>query len=121
MRKLGELEARIMDQLWTWNRPATVREVLDAITAKKPLAYTTVMTVMDNLHTKGALLRDREGRAYLYRPAATRDDYVAELMRDALAASNDHTAALLRFTEQLDADESAALRGALRRLARRKR
>ena len=121
MRKLGELEARIMDTLWTWQRPAPVREVLDVLSVERPLAYTTVMTVMDNLHKKGWLLRDRDGRAYMYRPAASREDYVAELMHDALSASTDQAAALVRFTEQLGPDESVALRTALRRLARRRR
>lgn len=119
MRKLGELEATIMDLLWSWNRPASVREILETI--QKPLAYTTVMTVADNLHGKGWLLREREGRAYLYRPASSREDYVAELMRDALGASTDHAAAFVRFAEQLDSAESEALRAALRRLSRRKR
>lgn len=121
MRKLGELEATIMDLLWSWNRPASVRELVDVISAKRPLAYTTVMTVADNLHGKGWLLRERDGRAYLYRPASTREDYVAELMHDALGATTDHAAAFVRFAEQLDRAESEALRVALRRLSRRKK
>lgn len=120
MRKLGELEARIMDLLWTANRPVSVREVREILATRRPLAYTTVMTVMDTLHGKGWLLRDREGRAYIYRPASSREDYVAELMHDALSASADHAAALVRFTEQLNEEESTALRNALRRMARRK-
>ncbi|MET9871631.1 BlaI/MecI/CopY family transcriptional regulator, partial [Streptomyces sp. NPDC006386] len=44
MRRLGDLEAEIMDRLWTWNRPATVREVVDDINKTRPIAYTTVMT-----------------------------------------------------------------------------
>lgn len=120
VRRLGELEAKIMDLLWSWDRSASVRQVLDAVNADRPLAYTTVMTVMDNLHSKGFLMRERDGRAYLYRCSASREDYIAELMRDALAASSDHTAALARFTEQLNDEESNALRSALRRIARRK-
>lgn len=120
MRKLGELEARIMGLLWAWARPASVREVLEAIAVERQLAYTTVMTVMDNLYRKGWLLRDQEGRAYLYRPASSRENYVAELMHDALSASTDHAATLVRFTEQLSVEESTALRTALRRIARRK-
>lgn len=122
-RKLGELEARLMDVLWDSAQPVSVRHVLTAITSHvgdKQLAYTTVMTVLDNLFQKGWLQRDLDGRAYLYRPAASREDYVAELMRDALASSPDQTAALVRFTEQLTPSESDALRVALqmRRTAR---
>ena len=53
MRRFGELEAVIMDRLWEWGRPALVREVVDDLHGDRPLAYTTVMTVMENLHRKG--------------------------------------------------------------------
>ena len=53
MRQLGELEAVIMDRLWEWGRPALVREMVDDLHDERPLAYTTVMTVMENLHRKG--------------------------------------------------------------------
>ena len=122
MRGFGELEAKIMDRLWSRGEPATVREILEELRAgRRVIAYTTVMTVMDNLHTKGWLQRERDGRAYRYRPSESREHYVAELMRDALTTSTDHAAALVRFTEQLSEDESVALRAALRKIARRKR
>lgn len=122
MRGFGELEAKIMDRLWARDEPATVREILEELRAgRRVIAYTTVMTVMDNLHTKGWLQRERDGRAYRYRPSESREHYVAELMRDALTTSTDHAAALVRFTEQLSEDESVALRAALRKIARRKR
>jgi predicted transcriptional regulator len=38
MRRLGDLEAEIMDRLWTWDRPATVREVVDDINRTRPVA-----------------------------------------------------------------------------------
>lgn len=120
MRGFGDLEAKIMDRLWSWNNPATVREVLDDLRAQRDIAYTTVMTVMDNLHRKGWLQRELDGRAYRYRPTSSRDQYVAALMRDALTSSADHAATLMRFTEQLSEDESVALRRAMRRLGRRK-
>lgn len=122
MRGFGELEAKIMDRLWSRGEPATVREILEELRAgRRVIAYTTVMTVMDNLHTKGWLQRERDGRAYRYRPSESREHYVAELMRDALTTSTDHAAALVRFTEKLSDDESVALRAALRKIARRKR
>ena len=45
MRRLGELEAEIMDRFWRWGRPATVREVVDDINRHRSVAYTTVTTV----------------------------------------------------------------------------
>ncbi|MEU1167732.1 BlaI/MecI/CopY family transcriptional regulator, partial [Streptomyces sp. NPDC005921] len=47
MRRLGDLEAEIMDRLWRWRRSATVREIVDDINRTRPVAYTTVMTVDD--------------------------------------------------------------------------
>src|SRR6201981_329270 len=68
MRRVGELEAVIMERLWEWGRPALVREVVDDLHGDRPLAYTTVMTVMENLHRKGWLRRERDGRAGGYEP-----------------------------------------------------
>ena len=55
MRTMGELEAVVMQILWSAENPTTVREVLAKIDRHPPLAYTTVLTVMDNLHRKGFL------------------------------------------------------------------
>jgi predicted transcriptional regulator len=116
MRGFGELEAVIMDVVWRWGRPATVREVVEHLRSGRQIAYTTVMTVMDNLHRKGWLAREREGRAYRYEPVASREEYTAGLMREALGGSEDRTAALAHFVAQMDPAESAALRAALARL-----
>jgi Penicillinase repressor len=58
MRGFGDLEAVIMDRLWTWNRPATVREVLEDLQAYRDIAYTTVMlySVLDEAGDRGAVL-----------------------------------------------------------------
>jgi predicted transcriptional regulator len=69
VRQFGELEAVIMDRLWQSGRPVLVREVLDDLRKDRPLAYTTVMTVMENLHRKGWLRRHRDGPAWHYEPA----------------------------------------------------
>ena len=63
MRQFGELEAVIMHRLWAWGRPALVREMVDDLQKDRQIAYTTVMTVMDNLYRKGWLRRRRDGRA----------------------------------------------------------
>lgn len=120
MRGFGDLEAKVMDCLWSGQDSATVRDVLEHLRAEREIAYTTVMTVMDNLHKKGWLQRELDGRAYRYRPTASREHYTAELMRDALTTSTDRAATLVRFTEQLSAEESTALRHALRRVGRRR-
>lgn len=70
MHGLGELEAVIMDRLWSRGEPATVREVLTDLRQHREIAYTTVLTVMDNLYRKGFLRREPAGRAYRYAPVA---------------------------------------------------
>ncbi|MEU2069958.1 BlaI/MecI/CopY family transcriptional regulator [Streptomyces anulatus] len=119
MRRLGDLEAEIMDCLWTWGRPATVREVVDDINIRRPAAYTTVMTVATILFKKGWLTREKQGQAWLYTPVRSREAYAAALMEDALGVSEDRPAALAHFVEQMNEDEVAALREALRAAGRR--
>ena len=113
MRRFGELEAAIMDRLWELNEPATVRTVLESLRPQRALAYTTVMTVMDNLHRKEWLTRVRVGRAFVYQPAASRQEYSAGLMAQALDTSSDRTATLMHFFSTLDTAETALLRDAL--------
>ena len=67
---LGPLEASIVQTIWcSKKRPITVREVLEELKKKKPIAYTTVMNTMDRLYEKGVLDRQIEkgkGGTYLY-------------------------------------------------------
>ena len=113
MRQLGELEAAIMDRLWEWGRPALVREVVEDLRGDRPLAYTTVMTVMENLYRKGWLRRERDGRAWRYEPTSSRSGYTAALMSDALATSPDRRTALKHFALQMSPHDAALLREAL--------
>jgi predicted transcriptional regulator len=113
MRQLGELEAVIMDRLWEWGRPAPVREVLDDLRKDRTIAYTTVMTVMENLHRKGWLRRHRDGRAWLYEPTGSRSGYTASLMSDALATSTDRRTALAHFVLQMSPHDADLLQHAL--------
>ena len=103
-----------MDLMWRREHPATVRQVLQHLTAARPLAYTTVMTVMDHLHRKGFLTRVKDGRAWLYEPAMTREEHTARLMHDALAEAGDHTATLAYFLARMTSAETQALRWLLR-------
>lgn len=113
VRSLGRLESVVMQRLWSYDRPATVREVLEELRRDRAIAYTTVMTVMDNLHRKGFLTRELVGRAYRYRPARTREEHNAAVMGEVLAGSHDRAATLLRFVEQMPPAEVAELRQVL--------
>jgi predicted transcriptional regulator len=64
MQRFGELEAVIMHRLWQLGRSALVRKMVDDLLEDRALAFTTVMTVMDNLYRKGWLRRERDGRAW---------------------------------------------------------
>src|SRR5947209_11416979 len=113
MRQFGELEAVIMDRLWEWGRPALVREVVDDLSRDRSIAYTTVMTVMENLHRKGWLRRQRDGRAWRYEPTGSRSGYTAALMSEALATNPDRRTALAHFVLQMSPHDAALLREAL--------
>ena len=109
MRRFGELEAVIMDRLWERGRPTLVREMVEDLREDRALAYTTVMTVMDNLYRKGWLRRERDGRAWRYEPVLTRQAYTARLMHEALAVSDDRAGVLARFVAEIDPADAAAL------------
>lgn len=116
MRSFGELEAKIMGVVWAAQSPVTVQHVVDSLAdAAHEVAYTTAITVIERLRSKGWLDRKRQGRSYLY--VATRDEarYTAWLMGEALGASSDRSAALLSFTDTLSPAEVDALRAALDR------
>lgn len=104
-----------MDVLWAQDTPLTAREV-GRLIADRDLAPTTVMTVLDRLTRKGFLTRTRDGRAWRYRPAASRDAYVAELMLEALDLTGDRTAALTRFAQAVSGEEAEVLRQVLMEL-----
>src|SRR5260370_42552048 len=89
MRRFGELEAVIMDRLWEQGRPMLVREMVQDLRGDRPLAYTTVMTVMENLHRKGWLRRGRGGRAGRYEPARAPAGAPAAPRNDAAAPTAD--------------------------------
>ena len=101
-----------METLWAAAAPVTARDVQDAL-ATRDLATTTVLTVLGRLERKGLVSREREGRAHRYTAVASREDHVAELMRDALDAAPDRGAVLARFLGSIPADERAALRDLL--------
>jgi predicted transcriptional regulator len=114
-----------MEALWDagdgW---LTVREVHDVLSKDRDIAYTTVMTVLDRMARKDLVERERDGRAWRYRPAQTRGAMTAEVMRQALgefAESNepDRQAALVAFVGESSAADRQALRDALAALERR--
>jgi predicted transcriptional regulator len=77
-RYLGDLQASVMEIFWR-RESATVREVADELNTNRPLAYTTVLTLVSRLWSRGLLQRAPEGRGFRYRAAKSRDDFLGEL------------------------------------------
>lgn len=117
MNTLGDLEKAVMEALWSSDQPRTVREVTEALADRGP-AYTTVMTVLDRLARKHLVTRDKDGRAWRYAPAASRDAYIAELMLNALELTGDRDAALTHFARSVSEPEARVLREELSRHTR---
>lgn len=113
-RQLGDLEDAVMSRVWQWNRPVTVREVLEDLQRERSIAYTTVMTVMDNLHQKGWVRREVDGRAYRYTAVSTRAAYAAALMNEAWSKSDNPAAALVAFFGMMSPAQRDALEDAVR-------
>ena len=118
--RLHELEALVMEEVWR-REVATVRDVMEALNkgAGKSRAYTTVMTIMDRLHTKGLLDRRQERNTYIYTPRLSRDEYAnvrAEAEVDELV-SEWGDVALVHFAKQMGTLDPKR-REQLRRLAR---
>lgn len=83
---LGELEAEIMEFVWREAvTPLPARAVADRVGKARGVQYITVVTVLNNLCRKGLLQREREGRAFQYEPALTRDEFVAQVSREVLS------------------------------------
>jgi predicted transcriptional regulator len=108
---LGPLEGEAMNALWRSGEPLTVRQLLEQLNTGRtqPLAYTTVMTVMNRLTEKGALRRERRGRGYAYEPTA--DNTAGIAVNSVVREFGD--AALAQFVDQARADPKL-----LRRLER---
>jgi BlaI family transcriptional regulator, penicillinase repressor len=78
-----DAEHAILDVLWT-QEEASVREVTEALAGRKPVAYTTVLTMLGVLHRKGLVQHRSEGRAFIYRAAVTRAEVRARALGNLL-------------------------------------
>lgn len=109
MRNLGPLESAVMSLLWNADEALSVRQVHEEL-RDRDLAYTTVATVLEKLHRKEWLDRERIGRVWFYRPRVQSSEHAASLMREALAASTSPRATFLKFVDEISEEEAALLR-----------
>lgn len=75
-KSMGGLEEAVMLVLWRSAEPLSVRGVMQRLRRRPALAYTTVLTVLRRLHAKGLLARSKEGKAYVYAPAVSRERWM---------------------------------------------
>jgi predicted transcriptional regulator len=117
---LTEAELRLMEVIWTLGR-ATVAEVADALPGDQPLAYNTVLTTMRILEDKGFLrhTKAKEGRAFIYRPAVTREsasrNAVRHLLRRFFGDSPEALVLNLLENEKIDDQEMQRIRETVKR------
>jgi BlaI family penicillinase repressor len=78
---LGARELAIMKIVWRLEE-ASVREVYETLRKRRTVAYTTVMTMMGTLETKGYLRKRADGRAFRYRPARPEERVITSLVRE---------------------------------------
>src|SRR3954469_14030033 len=111
---LTRQELAIMKVVWTLER-ATVRDVFDQLRASRPVACTTVLTMMKILEQKGYVTKTRDERAFVYRPARPRQQVIGGMVREFVdrvfdGASRPMLLHLVRQTKLSDKDRKALLR-----------
>ncbi|MDY7527571.1 MULTISPECIES: BlaI/MecI/CopY family transcriptional regulator [Cryobacterium] len=117
MGSLGVLERLLMDVLWDSGESLPANELRDRLLTpaasaanRKPLATTTVLTVLSRLETKGFVVRDRGIRPHRYRAMTTRAEHTAGLMHEVLGSAPDRQDALARFIGNVSPQEAETLR-----------
>ncbi|HJS07803.1 MAG TPA: BlaI/MecI/CopY family transcriptional regulator [Pirellulales bacterium] len=103
---LGELQAEVMEIVWDKGQ-ATVADVVEAISRRRPVTYTTVLVAMQKLRRKGWLKHKSEGRAYVYSPRRTREQVHGGLLKEFLRSAFGGDARLL-LSQLLDAQPMSA-------------
>ena len=111
VRGRGDLEQQVFATLVASGHPMTTSEVREAL--GDGLAYTTVMTVLVRMHTKGRVTRERAGRSYAYTAVVDEAELAARQINRLLDAHGDRAAVLTRFAGELSDDESRLLRSVL--------
>ncbi len=106
------LELLCLNALWTLGE-ANVRDVQEIVVRTRPLAYTTIMTVLDRLVRKGKLTRRKHGRAFVYRPETSREEMRRAAVRELVEALFDGSEQeLLAFLQPADTRASGVAAGA---------
>ena len=118
-----ELELDILKILWD-ESPLPVREVRARLAsqADRPLAHSTVITMLNIMHGKGFLKRKKDGKAFLFSPKVKKESVTGKMMGDLLSRAFDGSPAAMMLnlleTNDIDADELSELRKLIARKAK---
>lgn len=112
-RRAGQLEAEIITTLSASDRSLTTGEVLQRLGAPAGLTYSTVITTLNRLTRKGAVTRERDGKAFRYTAIADAAGLVAAHMNRLLTDEADRASVLRRFVSGLESGDEEILRGLL--------
>jgi predicted transcriptional regulator len=88
------LELECLKALWEIGE-GNVRAVQSQIEPKRKLAYTTVMTLLDRLAKKGAVIRRKDGRAFLYMPQLDRETLRRKAIQELIESLFENSTELL--------------------------
>lgn len=105
---LGELETAVMELLWA--RPGqTVNEVEAVLQRRRDIAHTTVLTTLDRMHRKGYLAREKRGKAFVYSPRYSAEEFQRGIAREVLGGLLGYVAepAISAFVDLVAADPGA--------------
>lgn len=119
--RLHELEAAIMDLIWSKRLVSfAVSDVVAGLEKQRDIAYTTAMTVVSRLHSKGLLIRERDGKRYIYSPKLTREQFLETTAREVLDRAVGGKRAMAMLAEKVS-EASAGELDELEALIRRRR
>jgi predicted transcriptional regulator len=112
---LGPLETEVMETVWRLGE-TTVRDVHAELSQRRDLAYTTIMTTMARLASKGLLARDTSGLAHRYRPTISREQYAETTVTSVVDWLVDSfpVPAMTYFADVIDDDTDPEVLDALR-------
>lgn len=79
-RVLGSLESEIMELIWRKSSEVSVRDLFEQLSLQREIAYTTVMTIMGRLADKKLLFKRKEGNAYLFAAAISKEEFTAQMV-----------------------------------------
>lgn len=119
---LGKLEASVMEVVWQRGR-VSVREVYEALSQERRLAYTTVMTIMTRLAEKKFLCKEKQGHAFYYTPVLSRSQFESSVVGEVLDGLLDDygEAAFAHFLDRLNKENSSRLEQLEKLIRERKR